>query len=378
MLLGLAAGYFLPDTAPYASALGRLFIKLLKLIVVPLIFVSLLDGIAQVGSVERLSKLGFKTMAFYLTTNLLAVATSLVLVNAIRPGLGVKVFGQAPGKVVGQTGWLDLVPENLFQAFAKGDSLQIIFLAILFGIALVLLNGRVPLLIQGIREANALLMGLTERIIQFAPLGVFGLMAAMVHALDWQVFIGIGKFAATILIGLAIHGLVTLPVFFKLFSSRSLLSFAKNMEPALLFAFSSSSSAATLPVTMACIEKEEKISLEIAGFVLPLGATVNMDGTAIYEATACLFIAQALGIELTFAQQIIVLFTAALAAIGAAAIPSAGLITLTMVLTAVGLPLEGIGFLLAIDRPLDMSRTIVNVWGDMVACAVVEGKRVKQ
>jgi Na+/H+-dicarboxylate symporter len=229
---------------------------------------------------------------------------------------------------------------------------------------------------QAAGEANELMMAITSGVIEFAPIGVFGLIATMAGSFDMSLLMGVGKFALTIILGLAIH-FVTLSVMFRIFSNRPYGRFLKNMEPALMMSFSTSSSAATLPVTMECIEKKENISPEVAGFVLPLGATVNMDGTAIYEAAACLFIAQALGVHLALGQQIVVLVTAAMAAIGAAAVPSAGLVTLALVLNAVRLPLDGIGFLLAIDRPLDMARTIVNVWGDMVACAVVEEKKNK-
>ncbi len=379
ILLGMAAGVlfgiFFPSYVSWVTPLGSLFIKLLKMIVIPLMFVSIVDGIIRVGSAERLSVIGLKTTAFYLTTNALAVLTSLILVNWIKPGVGVKVFGEKPALPPQAPNPFDLIPSNLFQPFLQGETLQIIFLAILFGVTLLVLRGQIPTLVTGVAEANEVLLRLTGGVIQLAPIGVFGLLAGMVHAIDWVTFVGIGKFAATILIGLLIHGVITLPLFFKLFSNRPLLPFVKMMEPALLTSFSTSSSSATLPVTMECVEKRAGIPKEIAGFVLPVGATVNMDGTAIYEAAACLFVAQALGISLDFSQQLIVFVMAALAAIGAAAIPSAGLVTLAMVLSAVRLPLDGIGFLLAIDRPLDMSRTVVNVWGDMVGCVVVEGKK---
>lgn len=375
MMAGVLYGMLLPDYVSVVKPFGIIFLKLLKLMVVPLVFISIVDGIARTGSAQKLSELGFKTTAFYLATNALAVLTSLLLVNWIRPGEGVKIFGQEPPNYGPSTSLLDLIPQNFFQAFVQGDTLQIIFVAIIFGLGLVLLKDKVPLLTGWFREANELILKLTSLVIGLAPFGVFGLLAVMVQSMDWQALMGIGKFAATILIGLVIHGAFTLPVFFKIFSDRPLMPFVKIMEPALLSAFSTSSSSATLPITMECVEKEAKIPKEIAGFVLPVGATVNMDGTAIYEAAARLFVAQAIGVELNFFQQLIVFFTAALAAIGAAAIPSAGLVTLAMVLTAVHLPLEGIGFLLAIDRPLDMSRTVVNVWGDMVACAVVEGRK---
>ena len=379
MFLGVIFALIYPDGVGYVTPLGSLFIRLLKMIVVPLIFVSIVDGINKVGNAQKLSQLGFKTTAFYLTTNLLAVLTSLILVNWIKPGVGVKIFGTHKVPDVAPAEHLfDFIPTNALQAFTTGNTIQIIFLAILFGVAILHMKDKIPTIITVFNEANELLLKLTGGLVALAPIGVFGLMAGMVKGMDWVTFFGVGKFALVILLGLLIHGGITLPLFFKAMSDRPLIPFVKMMEPALLSAFSTSSSSATLPITMECIEKKAGVSKEIAGFVLPVGATVNMDGTAIYEAAACLFVAQAIGIELSLAQQLIVFFMSALAAIGAAAIPSAGLVTLVMVLNAVNLPIEGIGFLLAIDRPLDMSRTIVNVWGDMVGCVVVEGKNARK
>lgn len=377
MAAGIAVGFLVPQSISFIKPLGHWFIKLLKMAVLPLIFISIMDGIARVGSAQKLSQIGLKIGSFYTATNLLAVITGLILVNWIQPGRGVKIFGDTPvptPTAPSAASLFDFIPSNIFQAFVEGNSMQIIFVAIVFGILLVKVRDSIPSLIQLLGEANIFVTRLTEGIIKLAPLGVFSLMAVMVQSLDWSTLWGIGKFAFTIILGLIIHGAITLPIFLRIFSNRPVLEFATQMQPALLAAFSTSSSSACLPMTLHCIEKEAKISPEIAGFVLPVGATVNMDGTAIYEAVACLFVAQAIGIDLSLGQQLIVFFTAALAAVGAAAIPSAGLVTLALVLTSVGLPLEGIGFLLAIDRPLDMSRTIVNVWGDMVGCAVVEGK----
>ncbi len=378
MIAGAVFGLVFPQFTGWVTPIGAIFIKLLRLIVIPLIFVSIVDGVIRVGSAEKLSTIGLKTTAFYLTTNFLAVLTSLALSNLIRPGDGVQIFGAAdPARAIKVFRVSDLIPDNIFAALANADTFQIIFVAIICGAGMLIIREKVPTLIRLASEANELLLSLTQGVIALAPIGVFGLLAGMVNAIDWGTLVGVGKFAAVILIGLMIHGCITLPIFFKAFSDRPLPDFLKKMQPALLTAFSTSSSSATLPVTMECIEKEAGIPKEIAGFVLPIGAVVNMDGTAIYEAAACLFVAQAIGVDLSLGQQIVVLFLSALAAIGAASIPSAGLITLTMVLTAVGLPVEGIGFLLAIDRPLDMSRTIVNVWGDMVGCVVVEGKTKK-
>lgn len=375
MAFGAAYGYFLPQYVRYVDFLGVIFLKLLKLLVVPLIFVSILDGIARVGSMEKLSRLGLRTVLFYLLTTTLAVATGLILVNWIQPGNGVKIFGKAVEGAGHPTDFLNFIPDNVFSAFTRGDTLQIIVIALFGGAALVSLGDRVETLKRGLAELNELTLKMTTFVIGMAPVGVFGLMAKMAGSIDLTAFVGIAKFAMTNILGLLIHGCITYTILFKLFTKRPYLPYLKTCEPALITAFSTSSSSATLPVTMECVEKRAGISKEVAGFVLPVGATINMDGTAIYEAAACLFVAQAIGVHLTISQQIVVFVTACLAAMGCGAIPSAGLVTLAMVLNSVNLPIEGIGFLLAFDRPLDMSRTILNVWGDMVACAVIDEYR---
>ena len=374
MAAGLAFGIFLPAWVPHVAWMGDVFIRLLKLIVIPLIFVSIVAGIVRLGEPKKLSGLGFSSVVYYLGTNATAVFISLILVNLIRPGAGVKIFGTAPETATPAFDILNFIPENAAAALSRGDSLQIIFVAILTGIGIMFIQPKAATLSRLFEEGHELLLKITGGLIRLAPLGVFGLLAKMAVDLDPSAYAGIGKFVLTLLLGLVIHGAIALPLIFRLFSGRNLWAYFKAVQPALLSAFSTSSSSATLPVTLECVEKKAGVSKEISGFVLPIGATVNMDGTAMYEATACLFIAQALGMEMGLAQQLIIFFTASLAAIGAAAIPSAGLVTLALVLTAVGLPVEGIGFLLAIDRPLDMCPTVVNVWGDMVGCAVLEGK----
>ena len=375
LILGCVYGYLLPDYVNYVAPLGELFLRILKLLVVPLIFVSIVDGINQAGSFDKLSKLGGKTFFYYMLTTALAVLTSLLVVNWIKPGVGVQVFGKSPEILeTASIHFMDFIPSNIFSAFSEAQSLQIILIAIIFGIGMVSVSEHVQGLKALVKEANFLIMKIVAVVIAFAPIGIFGLIAKMVGTFDWSAALGILKFALTIMVSLSLHALITLPIFFKIFSGRSLTTFVRNVYPSLVSAFSTASSSATLPISLDCIQNKEKISKEVSSFVLPIGATVNMDGTAMYESVACLFIAQALGIELSLSSQLVVFFTATLAAVGAASIPSAGLITLAIVLSAVNLPLEGIGFLLAFDRPLDMCRTTVNVWGDMIGCAVVQGK----
>ncbi|MDP3921438.1 MAG: dicarboxylate/amino acid:cation symporter [Candidatus Omnitrophota bacterium] len=375
MVAGAGFGLLFPEQVHWIKPLGVIFIKLLKMLVVPLIFVSIIHGIDSVGSPQNLSRLGIKTLAYYIGTNILAVTVSMFLVNLVRPGDGMTVFGEKLTSYDASFNVLDWVPDNIFHAFVNVSTIQIIFIAILFGLAIVAMRDQVKTIRAGLEEANKLLLKVTTKVIGLAPFGVFALIADMIGSLDFEALSGVFKFAIVILGGLLIHGLITLPILLKIFSGRPILEFAKQMQPALLAAFSTSSSSATLPITMECMTEEAKMTDDISGFVLPIGATVNMDGTAMYEAVACMFIAQALGVDLSFTQQLVVFFMASVAAMGAASIPSAGLVTLTMVLSAVGLPLEGIGFLFALDRPFDMSRTAVNVWGDMVGCAVIEGKK---
>ncbi len=375
LVFGCLYGYLLPNHVNYVAPLGEIFLRVLKLLVVPLIFISIVDGINQAGNLDKLSKLGGKTFFYYMLTTALAVLTSLFFVNWIKPGIGVEIFGKKPDILESSSlHFMDFIPTNIVTAFAEAQSLQIILIAIIFGIGMVSISDHVQGLKVLVKESNALIMKIVSAVIAFAPIGIFGLIANMVGSFDWSVAAGVFKFASTIIISLLVHALITLPVFFKLFSGRSFTSFIKNVYPALLSAFSTASSSATLPISLDCIENREKISKEVSSFVLPIGATVNMDGTAMYESVACLFIAQALGVDLSLSSQVVIFLTATLAAVGAASIPSAGLITLAIVLSAVNLPLEGIGFLLAFDRPLDMCRTTVNVWGDLIGCAVIEGK----
>lgn len=366
MIAGIIFGILFPDKAYIAAPLGKIFLKALRIIVIPLIFVSIIDAIGRTGDMAKLSALGSKTVFYYLATNALAVITSLFVVNLIKPGLGVTFFGKET------TALFEATDKNIFEVILSSQTLQIIFLAITIGAVTAVFRDKTNVLREFFRKANELILKITGFVILFAPFGVFGLLAPVAGDLNWQSAVGIGKFAITIFLALSIHACITLPLIFKTFSKRSFKEFLKAAGPALLGAFSTSSSSATLPITLRSMEKDAKISHETAGFVLPIGATVNMDGTAMYEAMACLFIAQAVGIDIGILGQITIFFTASIAAIGAAAIPSAGLVTLVMVLTAVNLPLEGIGFLLAFDRPFDMSRTTVNVWGDMVGCAVLE------
>jgi Na+/H+-dicarboxylate symporter len=321
------------------------------------------------------------------STSLLAIITGLILVNVIEPGVGAELglqekparlqdsldeFGASPGEAVERL-LLDMIPTNPFKALAEGEILQLIVFSLLFGF----FTTRIPspyseTIIQFFQAAFETMMKLTHFVMRFAPIGIFALVAKIVATTGFSPFVDLALYAITVLCGLLFHSLVTLPLILYFVGGRSPLSHSRAMAPALLTAFSTSSSSATLPLTMDSLENRAGISNRTTSFVIPLGATINMDGTALYECVAAMFIAQAYGVDLGAAEQFLVVLTALLASIGAAGIPMAGLVMISVILTAVGLPLEGLGLILAVDRILDMCRTTVNVWSDSCGAAVVE------
>lgn len=335
--------------------------------------------------------MGLRTIVFYISTSMAAIVTGLILVNLIRPGVGADMAvlqagaePVAPAVLEGDGGvgsslWnqlLNLIPPNPFAALADPTNrsiLAVIFFSLLFGIFVVRVGGEHgKRLTDAFNAAFEVMMSLTMFIIRLAPVGVMGFMLYAAAGRGLGVFASLAWYMLTVFCGLAIHACITLPMLAALIARRSPRQFARDMAPALMTAFSTASSNGTLPLTMTCIEQRAGISNRVSSFVLPLGATINMDGTALYEAVAVLFIAQAYGSELTLAQQVIVAFTALLASIGAAGIPHAGTVMMVVVLRAVGLPLDAVGLILAVDRVLDMCRTAVNVWSDATAAAVIE------
>lgn len=377
-------GLFFTDYVKYVGWMGELFMSALKMIIVPLILTSIASGVANIGSAGNLGKLGLKTMTYYMLTSISAITIGLFMVNLIQPGVGAslgllqEVEGLSLAKnSFGQT-LLNIIPENIFAAFANNDMLSVIFFALISGYFITKLTGKYKnALIVGVNAAFELMMKITGFIIKFTPYGVFGIVAVTVaeQAHDTEMLLGISKrlglYMLTVLFALMIHAIIILPLILKLIAKVNPLKHIKSMSTPLLTAFSTSSSSATLPLTMDAIENKAGVSNKVTSFVLPLGATINMDGTALYECVAAMFIAQAYGIELTFLQQIIVVSTALLASIGAAGIPMAGLVMISVILSAVGLPLEGIGLILAVDRILDMFRTAVNVWSDSCGSVVI-------
>jgi proton glutamate symport protein len=383
ILIGIGLGaltglIFREAIVPSADLLGNIFLRLLKMIIVPLIFTSITSGVLGLGTSKNLGRLGLKTLVYYLGSSMIAILTGLLLVNLIHPGVGVELGLTA---VVSQdqlatTNLKDilsrLIPENPIAAMAQDEILPIIFFCILLGIFITKSADKYRNVLTDFFNAGfEVMLKITHFIIGFAPIGVFGLVARIVATTGLEVFRSLGLYFVTVLGGLIWHYLINLPILIVLFSRRNPFQHLKNMGAALLTAFTTASSSATLPLTMECAEKNAGISNKISSFVLPLGATVNMDGTALYECVAAIFIAQAYGIELSFMDQSMIVITALLASIGAAGVPMAGLVMMTIVLKAVGLPLEGIGLILAVDRLLDMVRTSTNVWSDSCGTLII-------
>lgn len=369
---------------------GDIFINMLKLIAIPLIIFSLIDGISNLSDVSRLSRMGGKTIGFYISTTIIAVAIGLVSVNIIKPGkflsiekreelratyaseMGARINSAQTVKDDGPLQPLiDIVPDNIFGAMANNiNMLQVIFFAILFGVAMILSSkekiGTVKSFFDG---ANSVILKIVDIIMKFAPVAVFSLLASL--NIDLELMQALGLYSLNVVIGLVLMIFLVYPSILKIFTRLPYKKFMKGILPAQILAFSTSSSAATLPVTIDCVEKNLGVSEEISSFVLPLGATINMDGTSIHQGVSAVFIAQAFGIDLSLGAQLTILFTAVLSSIGAAAVPGAGIIMLIIVLESVGLDPSGLALILAVDRPLDMLRTTVNVTGDSTVATVI-------
>jgi solute carrier family 1 (neuronal/epithelial high affinity glutamate transporter), member 1 len=384
IVLGIFSGWMFGSKMLVVEWIGEMFLDALKMLVVPLIISSMIVGIAGLGDIRKVGKTGLIALGYFMTTTCIAVIIGLVMVNIIEPGVAVEMtVEQVPEKVAGKesVGITDIlksfVSPNLVQSMVKMDILPLIVFSLIFGGVLTTLGEPGKRAIDFFDTVNAAVMKIVHLLMYFAPIGVFALIASKLGAAGGgDLFLAelakIGKYATTVISALLIHGLVVLPAVLYVTTRRNPVTYFKNVVEALTTAFSTASSSATLPVTIECAEENNRVSRKASLFVLPLGATVNMDGTALYESVAALFIAQMLGIQLGFGEQMIVFLTATLAAVGAAGIPEAGLVTMVMVLQSVGLPLEGIGMLLSIDWFLDRCRTTVNVWGDSIGAAVID------
>jgi Na+/H+-dicarboxylate symporter len=374
--------------------LGTLFLNALKMIIVPLVVSSIITGIAGIGGGEGLGRLGGKTILFYVTTSTLSILVGLMFVNLLTPGIinGVpakEVLGLAAENVeivtskVGAKGvgdiadvFLSMVPSNVIAAAANGQMLGLIFFSILFGFFMTRITEDYAEsqynFWQGLFQ---IMMKITDLVMKFAPIGVFALVAKVVAGIESSeldsLATSLGTFFMSVVLALAFHVLVTLPLMLKFVAGVNPLRHYRAMAPALLTAFSTASSSATLPLTMECVEKNAGVSNRTSSFVLPLGATVNMDGTALYECVAAMFIAQAYGLDLSFTVQFTIVLIALLTSIGVAGIPAASLVAISIILAAIGLPAEGIGLILAVDRILDMFRTSVNVFSDSCGAVII-------
>ncbi len=374
---------------PLYEFFGTLFLNALKMIIVPLIFSSIVVGIASIQQDGTFARMGGKTILYYVATSTIAITIGLVMVMLFQPGLidnvpakdvlglhadtGMvteKVQDASTGDIAGI--FLRMVPTNIVHAAAQGQMLGIIFFSLLFGYFVAQLSGNSKQTMQGFFEAVfEIMMKITDLIMRFAPIGVFALVAKIVATSGIEVFIPLAKFFFVVLAALAIHMFIVMPLLLKTIAKVSPRLHFRAMSPALLTAFSTSSSSATLPVTLDCVQDRAGVSNRTSSFVLPLGATINMDGTALYECVAALFIAQAYGLQLGFAEQFTVVVLALMTSIGVAGIPAASLVAITIILAAMGLPLEGIGLILAVDRVLDMCRTAVNVFSDSCGAVII-------
>lgn len=400
MILGLFFGFLMKNleqkgiVVDWIKPFGTVFINLLKMIAVPLIVVSLIVGLADLKDISKLSKLGFRTVLFYLCSTIIAVSIGLVLANVIKPGsyinqesresllenfsvdasqkieLAEKAKNSGPLQPL-----VDVVPENFFKALSdNGSMLQVILFVILIGIGLILIEEKkAKPVVDFFKGLNEVIMKIIDMIMLFSPYGVFALMASLIVEIpDFSTLGALGIYGLTVLLGLFMMTFMFYPALLMIFAKVNPIKFFKAIAPAQLLAFSTSSSAATLPVTMECVTEHVGVDEEVSSFVLPLGATVNMDGTSLYQAVAAIFIAQAmLPFPLDLNTQLMIVVTATLASIGSAAVPSAGMVMLVIVLGQAGIPEAGLALIFAIDRPLDMCRTVVNVTSDATIATIV-------
>ncbi|WP_307893433.1 dicarboxylate/amino acid:cation symporter [Bacillus swezeyi] len=384
LLLGAAVGIILNVTSPDVfnklntflfGPLGTIFLNLIKMLVVPIVFFSLTLGVAGLGDPKKLGRIGAKTISYFLTTTAVAITIGLILALVIKPGkigtydTSAAEYSAEKAPNVAET-LLNIIPTNPVQAMAEGNMLQIIAFSILVGLGITMLGKKADALLKVVEQGNDLMMYLVNFVMKFAPYGTFGLIAGAIGSQGWDAIKAMGLYMIVVILALFIHAVVTYGSTVALIAKRNPLTFFKDFSEVMVVAFSTSSSNATLPVSMDVAQRKLKVPEPISSFVQPLGATINMDGTAIMQGVATVFIAQVYNVDLSFTQLITVVLTAVLASIGTAGVPGVGLILLAMVLQTVGLPVEGIALILGIDRLLDMIRTAVNTTGD-AACAVI-------
>jgi len=378
LVLGIVVGLIFqssPEVAiTYIKPLGVLFLNLIKMVIVPLVLSSLVVGSASTGDVGKLGRIGIKTLAYFLITTALAVTLGLFFANILQPGLGLSIpldatteAGEIPSML---DTLLNIVPTNPIQAMAEANMLQIIIFALFLGISITLVGDKAKPFFDFFDSMAEVCYKIVAIIMEFGPIGVFGLIAPVVAEHGASALLPLLKVIIAVYLSCIVHAVVVYSGAVYLFTKMNPIMFFKGAAPAMMLAFTTSSSSGTLPITMKCTEENLGVPKSISSFVLPLGATINMDGTALYQGVCALFVAQVYGLDLNLAQQMTVVLTATLASIGTAGVPGGGLVMLTMVLQSVGLPLEGVALIGGIDRILDMARTCVNTTGNM-ACAVV-------
>jgi len=401
-IFGILASNFglIEFTNDWIKPWGIIFVNLLKLIAIPLVFVSIVKGVSSLTDISKLSKIGSRTIGLYLISTAFSVTIGLLLVNLICPGNSIseeksselkqtyrtsadikindanKVEGSGPLQFI-----IDIVPLNIVDSASENKNmLQIIFFALIFGISMVLIDSEKTLYVKGFIEGlNDIILKIVDIIMLFSPYGVFALLASLISdfGASSDLFVALGMYCFTVVLGLLLMIFIFYPFLLKIFTKVNYIKFFSSISPAQMLAFSTSSSAATLPVTMERCENNLGVSKEISSFVLPLGATINMDGTSLYQAVAAVFIAQAFGYDLDLSSQLTIVLTATLASIGAAAVPGAGMVMLVIVLSSVGIDPAGIALIFAVDRILDMFRTVVNVTGDATIATIINSKRLK-
>lgn len=358
--------------------IGQVFLNAIKMLVVPLVFVSISLGVARMGDMAKLGRIGAKTICYYMITTAFAIVIGLVIANIINPGVGLDMTKlyvaetQVAETTVSFTDTIiSMVPSNIFQAFFNGDMLQIIFFAVFFGIAITSLGEKVDKLHIILEELNDIFLQMLMLLMKFAPIAVFSLIISTFSSLGIDAIIPVFSYVFTAIFAMVLQILVIYSLILFVLGKVNPMKFFAKMRPAMTFAFTTASSAGTLPVTKHCVEDGVGVDPEISSFVLPIGATINMDGTAIMQGAAVVFIAQAMGIDLTMSDYITVILTATLASIGTAGVPGSGVVMLSMVITQVGLPIEAVGVIMGVDRLVDMVRTVVNITGDAVCSLVI-------
>ena len=377
ILSGIGFGVFLPELALKQEIIGQVFLALLKMLIVPLIFASIFVAIVNLGSAEALKNIGSKAFLYYFSTTALAVFLGLIVVNILNPGVSLNIM---PPEIVPEVATfsieqfiLGFVPTNIIQSLANGSIIQIIVFTILLAIATLHTQENYRnSLINFFSALNETMMVLAQWIIKLTPIGVFSLISFVIAEKGIENLTSLWLYFVTVVVALLLHAMITLPTLLYFFTKVSPIRYFSQVKEAVLLAFSTASSSATLPVSIEVSQKKGGVSKKSAGFILPLGATVNMDGTALYESIAVIFIANLAGVDLTISQQVLIFITATLASIGAAGIPGAGIVMMVIVLDTVGLPHEYISIILVVDRILDMFRTAINVWGDLIGAKILD------